>query len=243
VRWWPLVLCACGRIAFDPRDGGGPSDTTDGAQLVTTCSAHTGAIFCEDFETDLSRWEAPAGTTAIQSTVAHSGTNALGSTTGPGPDMAYLQYDLPATIATGSLHVRYWVYVPSTTDPQHVELVDANGFSEGMVSMVYKTDMSLYTGITATNLFQGPGPSLTKDQWFCVEFAIQIADTGGSFELRVNDQVVLTPSGLDTLPSVGTSGYTRIKAGIPYVANDQPTAATVYTDDIVVDTAHIGCAP
>lgn len=67
-----------------------------------------------------------------------------------------------------------------------------------------------------------------------------VADTGGTIELRIADQVAANGSGFDTRP---TGGFNDLKVGIPYSATLQTGAATVYLDNIVVDVAPIGCTP
>jgi hypothetical protein len=174
----------------------------------------------------------------LQTTRVHGGSQALVSTTGAGPDQAFLEHNLFSVISTGSIYARAWIYVPGTTEAEHVEVLDLNGPVEGIVSMVYRDGMSLYLGTAGNRRFDGP--TIVHDRWFCIEYEIQIANSGGTIELRIDDQVVISEGGLDTLPN---AGFTRAKVGIPYAAPEQLTAATVYTDDVVVDTAPIGCVP
>lgn len=73
-----------------------------------------------------------------------------------------------------------------------------------------------------------------------MELAVNMADTGGTIELRIDDQVVISETNIDTNP---TGGFDRTIAGIGFAGAVQTGPAAMYIDDLVVDVVPIGCVP
>lgn len=234
--WWLLLICACGRVGFDAMpDGAGQA--VDAAPA--TCLAHAGALLCEDFEGDLGAWSTH-GTTAIQTSIVHGGAAALASSTPGQPESAWVLRSIPSLSTATTVHVRAWLYAPSSVDVQHMNAVDLYNQpgAEGVTAHFFSNRLDFFID-TSTVTGYG-GQPIGRDRWFCVEYALTIADSGGTVEMRVDDQIVIAENMIDTLPA---GGFEHIVTGIPYSGAAQVNPATIYTDDVVVDVAPIGCAP
>ena len=85
-----------------------------------------------------------------------------------------------------------------------------------------------------------PNPSaIPPETWACVELRIQISDSEGNIEIRVNDVVVDSNDvPIDTLP---VDGFANVNVGgLASMAEANPY--TFLFDDLVIATEPIGCA-
>lgn len=237
-----VLVAACGRVGFDElhdaaRDNDGAADQD--TSLLTDCEVHAGALLCEDFEAGLGRWPTQMGTTNAVVAPVYAGTGALASSIQAYPDFAYIGMAMPALTPEPSLYVRARVFVPSTFSVGHINLINIDASAtEGVSIYLTATDIAVYRSTPEQGSVTAP--LVARDEWLCVELALGVADTGGTIELRVADQVVANGGGFDTRP---TGGFNDLKVGIPFSATQQSGPVTVYLDNIVVDVTPIGCTP
>jgi len=232
-----LLVAACGHVNFDELHDAAP-DGVD-TPVLAVCEAHADALLCEDFESGVDRWPTQVGTTNVVMSPVYDGTLALAGSIQGYPDAAYIGIAIPALTPQTSLHVRAWLFVPTGFTAEHINLINVEGPNFEGVS-IYLTLGSLAVYRNTPQQGSVAGPAVARDGWSCVELALGIADTDGTIELRVADQIVATGTGLDTKP---TGGFSTLKVGVPFSGTAQSGPATVYVDDIVVDVTPIGCAP
>lgn len=238
-----VLVAACGRVDFDAlHDAGAAIDdgaTGSDTSMLTDCEAHAGALLCEDFEAGLGRWPTQMGTTNLVTSPVYAGTGALASSIQVYPQIAYIGMDMPALASETSLHVRARVFVPSASSVGHINLINLDASAtEGVSIYLTATEIAVYRSTPEQGSVTAP--LLARDQWLCVELALGVADTAGTIELRVADQVVANGSGFDTRP---TGGFSAVKVGIPYSSTLQSGPVDVDLDNIVVDVTPIGCTP
>jgi hypothetical protein len=237
-----LLVAACGRIGFaDLQDAGPAGDTRDDADtsMLADCEAHAGALLCEDFEAGLGRWPTQMGTTNLVTSPVYGGTGALASSIQAYPEIAYIGMDMSALTPAATLYVRARVFVPSAFSVGHINLINIDASAtEGVSIYLTGTEIAVYRSTPEQGSVTAP--LVTRDEWLCVELALGVADTGGTIDLRVADQVVATGTALDTRP---TGGFNALKVGIPFSATQQTGPVSAYLDNIVVDVTPIGCAP
>lgn len=234
------LLAACGRVNFDNLydAAAGNGDGAD-ISMLADCEVHATALLCEDFEAGLGRWPTNVGTASIVMAPVYAGSGALTGSIQGYPETAYIGMTMPALASLTSLHVRARVFVPSGFSAGHINLINLDASASQGVS-IYLTleDVAVYRSTPQQGSIGGP--VVARDEWVCVELALGVADTGGTIELRIADQVVASGTGLDTQP---TGGISALKVGIPFSGASQPGPATVYIDNLVVDVTPIGCAP
>lgn len=231
-----LLVAACGRVDFDElHDAQRAADTP----MIPVCEVHGGALLCEDFEAGVGRWPMQVGTTNIVMSPVYGGAGALAGSIQGHPEAAYIGMSLPTLTPQASLYVRARFFVPSGFSADHINLLNLDAsISEGVSMYLTLGSIAVYRNTPEQGSVKGT--ALPRDAWSCVELALGVADTGGTIELRVDDEVVATGTDLDTRP---TNGFQDLKVGIPFSGVPQSGPATVYIDDIVIDVTPIGCTP
>jgi hypothetical protein len=207
-----------------------------------TCASDS-VLLCEDFETEGFAPEWAGGSTGRTSSNAHSGMFA-GEVSLMPDERQQLNLDIDPPLAEGTLAIRSFVWVPA--DPTIAEWVIFHELSGRMNagSERYSLDLKSMYGLQYVALpgsMSGPpNPSaIPPETWACVELRIQISDTAGNIEIRVNDVVVdSNDMPIDTLP---VDGFANVNVGgLASMAEADPY--TFLFDDLVIATEPIGCA-
>ena len=225
-------------------DAGQDAGPDDAGPDDTSCDdVHAGAIFCDGFETGLGAWSmTTASATGMVDTVAtpaFRGHAALRARTLASTSLAYALASPLGARTSGDLYFRMWMRIPAGvpvttvyTLAAHESVAPRNGFDLGTVTASTATA----TLSTAAHAFSSTDAVFGRDTWACVEAHVLIA-ASGTFEVWVDGTAVVADTGRNTLPA---SGYSDLLVGILGVEAGQPPT-TVYLDEVVVDTARIGC--
>lgn len=205
------------------------------------CDAPT-VLVCEDFETDGFSPQWTGGAVGRTQADAHSGAFAGEISVDP-DEREQLQLQVDPPISEGLLALRAFVRLPETpvvTD--WVILYELFGRMNAGAER-YSLDFTQMYGlqyVALPGVMSGPpNPgAIPPNVWVCVELRIQISDTEGSLEVRVNDVVVDgSDVPVDTLP---VDGFANIEVG--GLGSPRHTEAYPFLiDDVVVATVPIGC--
>lgn len=253
-----LGLAVLGGCSWDwesrnasPDDGGfdAESDAPPDAPVDTDpCDTHADALFCDGFESgDLSAWGGAVGAPVEIVETAHSGKYAArGATSGqPAQSRIAAEWDTPVT--EGSIYVRGYFFVPASVEPAGANLFDLSG-ETGRIAVVLGTnDGTVGTTFLSNNIPNGGGgvssapEAVERGVWQCLELAVEIGGVGegtitlsrGGVPFENGNRV-----GVNTDPG---AGFTSVRLPVQYTPENAPFEALV--DDVVVDTAPIGCDP
>ena len=203
-----------------------------------TCPGHPGALACSGFDD-----AAPAGWTptvdatsalGVVSTPLFSGASALDARTTATNGRARFLHEF-TQLDSGQLYLRAWVYVAPGTSLSNVHTIvvgDANTGDYGS-KFVY-TDGKIHVAAA------GGAVTGTADtpfgQWYCLRLELGIA-TQGTVRAYLNDVQFADATGINTLPAAGVHNVT---AGIDFSGQTDP--AEVFIDELVLDTAPVGCS-
>jgi hypothetical protein len=225
-----------GDACADLPDGGSPACLTSYA-------------LCEDFEAaslDGTRWRTnnDHGASSLDTTEHHGGNQALRSSNDA---LAMATFGAAAIFETETLpalkdmHIRAFVRVPAgfpgaptalikvqqTADPHHgVTLqLDSGGFS-------------IYNDLPATSTFQKPARPFPYDQWFCVEWQIQLGSPTGTSRVFIDGSEV---GELNAAQDTSATGIDQVSFGMVVYAPAAVDARKIWIDDIAIAAAPIGC--
>jgi hypothetical protein len=233
----PYVI---GRIADADRDAG--SDAGAGE-----CNgAHAGALLCSGFEASdlVSDWDERviegAGALERSTLRAHDGRASLHASTTSMMSVAVLQKTF-TPLLSGDVYLRLYLYVPSNLPTQTLNFlfvgdvptpdpfvgVDFN-FEDGAISTF--SPQSIPDRQTGTL-------TIPRDRWFCFRVHVAIGDDDGSVQSFVDDALALETMDIDTLPA---NGVRQLRAGVDW-SSEQDAFFEIYVDDVVLDTAPVGC--
>jgi hypothetical protein len=242
------AMTGCGRIGFSALagDGGrGDGTHTDGVLadgVAVECPAF--AFFCDGFETgDVSRWSdsgaGPNGTLVVQSTTVHTGQYAVRGSM-PNGSMVGQEADVGesfASISTGMLAVREWVYQPQPLinfdgvlllyNKSNSDYVVLGGNTTGLWEATENSSAGLHDYLTTT--------AAPENQWLCVELDYAFMPGGGAstIDLYVDDVSVLSSAVTNPAPA-----FDLVQVG---VAHTDSGGSTTIVDDAAMATQHIGC--
>ena len=209
--------------------------------------AYPGALVCDDFEGGQEPYwkvivNAPAQA-SLETCLVHGGSHALWALPS-GTDNVQVQEQLSPTIAAGSLFMRTFAYLPSsTTLPAWTvlaEVRDSPTSWTNKLSLDLQADSSIVinnwagAGQQKTSL-TSPAALLPRDRWTCIELEIVVDKTNGATRLYLDDMQVITSVG--NIRTVGTKALTTVSLGA-VIADG---SAELYHDDFVVATQRIGC--
>lgn len=237
-----VLLIACGRIGFDPDDGGSTNPTGDA--LAVGCDVtHPNAQFCDGFEDPaLVAWDyfiENDGTTARSLVRAYRGSASL-----------YTQIFNVATykaarrgvnlfpgLVAGDLYVRafYWIPASSQITDQLSIMVTGNNIDPFPSANVLLVPGEIHLNVEVSGTFGAL--NFPHDRWTCVELHIVIDPAGGVIEAWVDGMLRATGSDLDTEVA---GGYTNVDIGVHYATPAQ-APAEMWVDEVVVDLTPIGC--
>jgi hypothetical protein len=238
------VATGCGRIGFSALADGALGDGLLGDGVATaTCPAF--AFFCDGFETgDASHWSAnqqigPNGSLVVQSTTVHTGNYALRGSM-PNGSMAGLEADVGeafASISTGMLAVREWVYQPQPLinydavlllyNQSNNDYVGVGGNNSGVWTATENSSAGLLDHISTT--------AVSENQWLCIEldYAFMPGGSASTINLYIDDVSVLSSAVINPTPA-----FNLVQVG---VARTSSGGSTTIADDVAMATQHIGC--
>lgn len=234
---WPVVgvlvalgAAACGRFGFEASaDAGRPLDAAE------PCADR---LFCDTFDDGFAQWDGVSATGAMVNhdpTFGRSG----GSVHAVAPvdtATATLYEDLFTTLPP-DFYIRLFLYAPSggLLDLEPLELTDLTS-SHQIVFSIYDTNIDIHAHSMAADFVQRIDQPMPRDRWVCMELHVQIGPSG-LVELAVDGQPLLVQTAVDTRPPNGD--LRRMRVGIPSKPLTVP--GDVHVDDVIVDTAPIGC--
>jgi hypothetical protein len=239
------------RDASVPPADAGPdrpdAPSVDAGPDPSSCvTVHAGRSFCDGFESgDLSRWDGDRTPGASTVTVidasagpVYRGAHSLRAEAVMGSENASVQVaGFPSTMVS-DYWLRAYFYFPSATmlaceiagigdiDGDHLvnAWVDASGVN-----------------IHAHGLVGDPSRTAAvapdRDRWVCIEVHVAIDGAAGALEVYFDETLVVGRSGLDT--SI-VRPLEELDVGIAWKDESDPTQV-LYVDEVVADTARIGC--
>jgi hypothetical protein len=224
-----------------------PADATD--PLTSCLQRYPTALLCEDFEGPVpaqpSRYstEVSSGAALMAATAqVHGGARALQASVPQAGTYARYAFVFPTPLASGSLHLRWWVYLPSTwkTNGWLITMQAGGPGSDKISADVDPGDAWQLADNVQPNMFPtSAAGAVARDRWLCLELGITIGKSGtGRAELRLNDAQILSTLGTNSIPSGG--GFTYATFGISH-SSGLTAPATVYVDDVVIARDPIGC--
>ena len=234
--------------ATTPVDLAGPMP--DLMRVASTC-ATAGVAFCDGFETATlaPHWIVTnnmGGSAVVDPTRAYRGAASLhlhndAIAAGGSSDV---ELDETQTFAA-YLYARAFIYVPSSFDAAEADvlLVEQNaspyqGITLGMSKGVFMTQDTLAGGTALVSTTTVP-----KDRWTCVEWEVRLGSAGSS-----NGTTTLTvdgtaASGLGAAqPLYATPPINQLGIGLVGGGSAAIPARDLWIDELIVDTAPIGCA-
>jgi hypothetical protein len=217
-----------------------------GRFVDTSCAETPDAIFCSGFERpDLSEWDQTVVVNAAQvsqtEAMKRSGRGALHASSAAAESAGVVSVEFPS-LYEGELFLRVYMYVPDGLDtmtpnvlflgdepePDPFKGVDFN-FEAGAPEVFLPENYP--------NRFTSTALVIPRDAWFCYEVRLSIAEDEGAVSIRVDGNVALDESGLDTLPE---GGVHRLRAGVDW-SSLQETLFAIYMDDLVLSRTEAPC--
>ena len=244
-----FVLVGCGRFGFDsadpPNDGrltdGNRGDIgQDGVDGASSGLCPAFAIFCEDFESDLSQWTMTElvglnASSSITTVRPHTGTRALESNKdASGSSGAACVVGPIGTHSSGVLAARAWVYAPVPIE--NFDLVLGLSDSSNNNYTVVGGDTSVnWVGseVRASGSpidFSSATPT-SANQWLCVELVFTFAVP--HYDVYVDGTQVISRTALTPSPT-----YNTVRVGAVRADN---IGFHVFVDDVAVATQRVGC--
>jgi hypothetical protein len=202
-----------------------------------SCPAHPGALACSGFD-DAAQpgWTPtidPGNELSVVSAPYLAGTGALVARTASTGSRSRFAHEFPA-MSAGQLYFRAWLYVaPSTvlTDVHTIVIGDANTGDYGSKFVYSAGQLHVATaGIALPGNIDAP-----LGQWYCLRMELGIGDQG-TVRAYLDDVLFTNATAADTLPAAGVHNVT---AGIDFAGQADP--AEVFIDELVLDTAPVGC--
>ncbi|MCU0674923.1 MAG: hypothetical protein MUE69_19300 [Myxococcota bacterium] len=153
-------------------------------------------------------------------------------------------------VASGDLHFRSYVYVPSDSPIDHVSLMHAGahrGFDPLDAPASFNLDAAGSFMYVGASLMRYPATSnpeyrFPRDEWVCVRTHVIVGDVGEArswVEHGENVDLVTEATDIDTLPD---APYLHFGLGLAWTsAAQEPT--TVYFDEVAVSREPIPCDP
>lgn len=211
----------------------------------TACDdVFTGALFCDSFEMPgFLRWNEVremSGDVTHATDRAYRGAASLrAESLAPSGQADVIGYS-STPLTSGTATLRAYVYVPSGPAFTDVAILASHENSaplQGIAFGVRDGERPYVYSSTAGVSIPAPTVRMPRDRWVCVVLTLTIHDTAGSFELRVDDEIAVSRTGVDTRPA---GGYATLVAGVSYTSPAQAPIA-LYIDELAIDDSPIGC--
>jgi hypothetical protein len=233
-----------------PRDGSVPA--RDGATpmpsgSICTEPAFASALLCDGFEEASSAWEeqSSGGLVELDDRVASRGRRSLHVRTTAASQYAAWMQPIPAQ-TSGDVYLRTMMRVaegpPSAGQvnlvtlgqhrPDPVAVFTFNVGERGGAREIVHS----YSSGTNLAYWSSSSSSLTRGAWLCLQMHIALSDSAGSIEIRVDGEVVVEQSGIDTLPP---GGFASTTVGVGWSSLTDPIE--LYYDDFAVSRSPLPC--
>lgn len=210
--------------------------------LEPACSTPK-ALVCESFDAPLpsaySTWYGDEVVASIQDCEVARGAGALRLQSSV---FGYSQTRvlLPSPVAEGPLYVRWFGYFSETFKiPKYMGLFELWTTEDGPpkigVDAVGKDQLELNLS-PFSSVFVSAEGVLRRNQWLCLELAVDIKTEGGSISLAIDGTPVIEETGVVTSP--GDPFRVAVIEASP--ATDA-TGVDITIDELVIATAPIGC--
>lgn len=220
-----------------------PTDSELDSGASATCDV-PGAILCESFDAPLpasySTWYESEPYATLQDCWVARGAGAVRYQSAQG-DYSQTRMRLPTPVASGPLYVRFYAYLPSSlVIPAYLGLFelwteDVN-LGDKLGVDVVANDVLQINIVPADVLLRSAESALRRDEWMCIELALEIAEGDGSVAVTIDGETVIESS----------SGTTALEdpyrvAVIEGLPSDDATFVDLALDDLVIATEPIGC--
>jgi hypothetical protein len=217
-----------------------------GRFVDAACAAQPDAIFCSGFERpDLSEWDQRVVVNAAQvsqtEATRRSGRGALSASSTAAESSGVVSVEFPRVDA-GELFLRVYMFVPGDVDtmtpnvlfigdvpsPDPFKGVDFNFEAGAPEIFIPENDPNRFTSTLLT---------IPRDAWFCYQVRLAVAEDEGAVSIRVDGNLALDESGLDTL---SPGGIHLLRAGVDW-SSKQETPFAIYMDDLVLSSSELPC--
>jgi len=239
-----IAAVACGRVGFDEASGGADASSSfdgtnpDARPSPACATTYNNALFCEDFETDLTKWfpNVDGANTIVRDTAfarsgsssAHARAVELGA--------ARLIASALGGASSGTLYIRLYQWVPQAAVIEDVSLIhlvsNMNPYPGMVLALRNEQEFTVLSTINATTGATSVLP-MPRGRWACIQ---------GRIEIAANGNVTTRIDGTDAATYVGNTvtlnGYRDFHVGI-YVNTGPPIETWV--DDVVIDSAPVPC--
>jgi hypothetical protein len=232
-------------VAGPALSGCGSDDYVIGRFRDDHCQAYEGALVCSGFERpDLSEWSdvivVNQASVAQTDARAHEGEGALHAASRGDESAGVVAAEFPA-VTSGEVYLRAYVFVPAEPITETMNLFFLGDYATpdpfaGTDFNIERDALSIYSPgnapdrVTSATLFP-------RDRWVCFELAMTLSKDAGAVRVSLDGALGLEQTGMNTLPD---GGVHLLRAGVDW-SSLQTAPFDVYIDDLVVDTAPIGC--
>jgi len=157
---------------------------------------------------------------------------------------ACLEKTLPRVFQTGSLYVRFFLFVPSGFGIRNWLVLTTLNYPPGDASHklsldVGEDDILQLTNNVSSSFYHPATFRMPRDRWACMEMGVRISATHGEMQLWVDGELRVTGDDQDnTLPPEGIS-WTNF--GIDSFPPKSGSAVELYLDEFAISTERIGC--
>ncbi len=228
--------------AVDQGPGDAGVDATVDAAVPPTCST-AGALFCDDFESSLTHWtETFAGSgadLAIDDAQQHTGMSSMRATSSAPAGRAYATAAFPG-VASGTIHARSWVYVPSSSEHATVTFMmlseeDAGAFHLAALQLRSSNLARVYVGAPLDRDVAGSAP-YPRDRWFCTSLEVDLEEATTRIRATVDGQ----PAADETFEQRLFGEVEFFDVGLQYTGALSPSAE-LFMDDVEVGIDPLPC--
>jgi hypothetical protein len=232
-----LCLASCVTGADCPADRACVNDVCVAAPADDGCAFHPTALFCSGFEDPTLAGFTTAGAVLpiVVSAPTFSGAGALRAETSGADTESQAVYPISLT-NSGMVYLRAWIFVPADAAIDSLRLVGVGDDTQSDWGSAVALSGGAVALETNGGVVAGTGGPVPRDQWLCLTLEVSLDHGAGTLRASVNDSVVAEASGLDTLAG---GGAVRVWTGIERAP--QAGAATILTDQVLVDTQPVGC--
>ena len=224
--------------------GASDSGPPDGGPPASRCETDfAGRLFCDGFESgDVSRWDgeeigAGAGTVSVVTDIVYMGDNALRVQGDPGSGYAGVGKVVFAASGVTDQWYRAYHYFPAANGfGAEVNGMAESGLAYDIVVAINPSSSNFHTHSWPVNHRVDVAGTLPADTWSCIELHVHFDASGGVIQLYFDDALVAEDTMLDTTVP---RGLQVVLAGFTW--KDSASTNVVYVDEVVADTARIGC--
>jgi hypothetical protein len=208
---------------------------------------------CDNFDApaiDTTKWtvSCPTGVTdcvSIDQTTFNRGKGSLHvklGTIAPNTLQAAVVTETATFPAPVFMHVRAFIYVPSSFSPEPAAIMEAEQAASpfsGVSLQLAQGGFSMFQGFPAPGMTIPPAGSVPRNTWVCVEWDVHVGKTG-YVRLSVGGSVLSSPAingDITSTPPLGELALGLVsQAGSTAVAPRE-----LWIDDLVVSPSAVGC--